>query len=45
MAQGQQAVVGVLAVQRIVGPMTVEPPLVGPKRVDEVQALLLERGE
>src|SRR5579871_3221846 len=39
-SQGQQAVVGVLAIQIFVGPTATKGPAVAPQAIDEVQARL-----
>ena len=44
MAQSQQRVEGVFAVNRVVGPGPVEAPTIGPERVDEIEARIADAG-
>jgi hypothetical protein len=38
MSESEKSVVGVLAIERIVGPVAVEAARAGPKRIDEIEA-------
>lgn len=38
MAQGKESVISVLAIHVIIRPLSMKRPLVGPERVDEVEA-------
>jgi hypothetical protein len=42
MAQRQQAIIGVFAIELIISPMTVKGAFVGPKRIDKIQTRLMD---